>query len=440
MLEVGGWAPVIHFFLCLAGIFTAFFVSDYFQRQNKNISDVYALIVFAVLGMVLLANARDLLMSFIGLETMSMCLYIFAALYKMDVKSNESALKYFLLGGFASAFLLFGIALIYGATGYGYLTPEGKEVAVAGTTQFQEVALQVRNLQDLYANGISLDMGMAERQAMLIMAAGLILVGFFFKVAAFPFHTWTPDVYEGTPTPLAGFMATGSKLAAFLALGQIALEMEFLEPGGLIEGEKVKVLLAVVALFTMVYGNLVAARQTNLKRMLAYSSIAHSGYVLLGLCAGEEGLIAAAFYMFIYLLMNIGAFGMVGMVERDYPDTEMESWRGLGAKSPLFAGAMAIFLLSLAGIPPLAGFMAKYLVFIAAIRAELVVIAVIGILSSVVGAYYYLRVISIMFFNRDHQPKLELTFGTLPTIGIGVLVLLIFVYGLFPSMLMNALG
>lgn len=440
MLDVGQMASYVHVFLCLSGLFTLFFVKDYFGRHGRMISDVYALIVFAVLGMVLLANAKDLLMTFIGLETMSMCLYIFASLYKMDPKSNESGLKYFLLGSFASAFMLFGIALIYGASGYAVIGEGGIEKVVSGSTQFAAISEQIAYIQDLYSQGMTLKMSMASREIILIIAAALIMVGFFFKVAAFPFHNWTPDVYEGAPTPLAGFMATGSKLAAFVALGHVMLDLGFLNPEGLIDGAKMKWLLAGVALLTMVYGNIVAARQTNIKRMLAYSSIAHSGYVLLGLCAGEAGFAAAIFYMFIYLLMNIGAFGLVGMAESEYPDTNIESWRGIGNKAPLFAGALAIFMLSLAGIPPLAGFMAKYLVFISAIRAELTLLAIIGILSSVIGAYYYLRVVVTMFFNKEEEPSFTLKFGTGPIIAAAVLVILIVLYGIFPSMLMNPLS
>lgn len=440
MLDVGEMASYVHLFLCLSGLFTLFFVQDYFGRQGKNLSDVYALIVFAVLGMVLLANAKDLLMTFIGLETMSMCLYIFASLYKMDPKSNESGLKYFLLGSFASAFMLFGIALIYGASGYAIIGDGGVEKMVSGSTQFTTISEQFTAIQDLYNQGNVLKMTLANRQVILLIAAALIMVGFFFKVAAFPFHNWTPDVYEGAPTPLAGFMATGSKLAAFVALGHVMLDLGFLNPEGLIDGTKIKWILAAVALLTMVYGNIVAARQTNLKRMLAYSSIAHSGYVLLGLCAGEAGFAAAIFYMFIYMLMNIGAFGLVGMAESEYSDTNIDSWKGIGNKAPLFAGALAVFLLSLAGIPPLAGFMAKYLVFISAIQAELTLLAIIGILSSVIGAYYYLKVIGVMFFHKDEEPKLALKFGTGPIIAVAVLVILIVLYGVFPSMLMNPLG
>ncbi|MDX1905929.1 MAG: NADH-quinone oxidoreductase subunit N [Bacteroidia bacterium] len=405
MMETGGIAPLIHIFLSLSGLFTLFFLGSYLHRYGRDVYDVYALVIFAVIGMILLANAHDLIMTFIGLETMSMCLYIFAALFKTDTRSNESALKYFLLGSFASGFLLFGIALIYGITGYTNFTMLAQPESVA--------AIQAQ-LPVFY------------------VGVALLLTGLLFKVSAFPFHMWTPDVYEGTPTPLAGFMATGSKMASFLALGVIMQELQ------LDAHTRITTLVALSAVLTMIYGNLVAARQQNIKRMLAYSSIAHSGYVLLGLCASAAGFQAMVFYMFIYTLMNIGAFGLVGMAEAQYPDTQLDAWKGLGQKNPAFAGAMAVFLFSLAGIPPLAGFMSKYQIFLSAIREDLLVLAIIGILASVVGAYYYIRLIVLMFFPGEDQPNaLNITLARAPLVGAALLVLLIIVLGVFPALVLD---
>ncbi|MEO1417858.1 MAG: NADH-quinone oxidoreductase subunit N [Bacteroidota bacterium] len=403
MMETGGIAPLVHIFICLSGFLTLFFLQDYLKRYEKDIPDVYALLVFALLGMILLANANDLIMSFIGLETMSICLYIFAALYKTDERSTESGFKYFLLGSFASAFLLFGISLIYGVTGFTNFT-------VLHTPEVLE--------------------RLTQNEALFLVAAGLILIGFLFKVAAFPFHTWTPDVYTGTPTPLAGFMSTGSKLAAFVALGVIMQKLNMLA------FEKIQIVIALAALFTMIYGNIVAARQQNLKRMLAYSSIAHSGYVLLGLLAAMVGFKAMIFYMFIYTLMNIGAFGMIGMAESSFEDTEIERWKGLGKRAPIFAGGLTVFLFSLAGIPPLAGFMSKYQVFLSAITEDFVFLATIGILTSVVGAFYYIRVIVQMFFHQEEN-QLSLNFKLLPTAGVLILAALILLLGVFPSLIME---
>lgn len=430
MLETGGIAPLVHVFLCASGLFTLFFLPDYLKRYHRPIEDVYALLVFAVIGMVLMANAADLIMTFIGLETMSMCLYIFAAMYKTEERSNESGFKYFLLGSFASAFLLLGISLIYGLSGMHQL-PQAK-VSMGSLLNLDVLANTLPNVLE----------GSNVNEIIFYTAIGLILIGFLFKVAAFPFHSWTPDVYEGTPTPLAGFMATGGKMAAFIALGVIMQKLNFFYIENGVEFEtypKIIQVLAIASLLTMIYGNIVAARQTNIKRMLAYSSIAHSGYVLLGFCAGGDGFEASLFYLFIYTLMNIGAFGMVGMAERQYEDTHMDHWKGLGKKAPYFAAAMSVFLFSLTGIPPLAGFMAKYQVFITAIRADLILLATVGILTSVIGAYYYIRLIVYMFFGEEQEtaPDLNTRFTWMPATGIALLVALILFFGVLPSTILS---
>lgn len=431
MMAVGGNAPVVHAFLCLTGIFSLFFIKDYFQRLQKPVHDAYALIVFAIIGMILMANGRDLLITFVGLETMSMCLYIFAALFKMDARSNESGLKYFLLGSFASAFFLMGIALIYGGSGLSYIDDGGALVNMPGSTRFDRLAEQIRQILEIQEAS---PLGAAQIPLMLTGAA-MLMLGFLFKVAAFPFHNWAPDVYEGSPTPLAGFMATGGKMAAFIAFGVALNDLH------LIELPRVQNLLAFVALLTMVYGNFVAARQDNLKRMLAYSSIAHAGYMLLGLCAGSAGLNAVIFYLFVYTLMNVGAFGIISMAEKEHPDTHIDKWRGFGIRNPWLGGALAVFMLSLAGIPPLAGFMGKYLVFKAAIDSGLTWLAVVGILASAVGAYYYLRVIATMFFSQaeEKETKLEPTRAWAPLLGVALLAILLLVYGVFPGLLLKAL-
>ena len=405
MIQTGGLASLLIIFLAASGLFTLFFVGDYLKRLEKEIPEVYALLVFTVIGMILLTNANDLVITFIGLETMSIALYILAAFFKKDLRSNEAGLKYFLLGAFATGFLIYGIALIYGG---------------AGTTNFTQLADRIPQLQD---------------SGLMLPGLGLIIIGFLFKISAFPFHQWTPDVYTGSPTPIAGFMSTGSKMAAVIAFG---IFLNILLPN-INEADKVISVLSVIALVTMIYGNVVAAQQSNLKRMLAYSSIAHSGYVLLALCAGPEGLMAAIFYMFIYTLMNIGAFGMVGMVENKHEDNTMDVWKGLGMQKPWFAVALTIFLFSLAGIPPLAGFMSKYFVFISAIHSKLVLIAILGIITSVVGAYYYIKVILSMFFHKGETSQLTVTSSMLPAIGVGILATLIVLFGIFPSVVTSFL-
>lgn len=404
MIEVGDIAPLTHVFLCLSGFFTLFFIQDYLERQNKVIYDVYPLLIFAVIGMIMMANAGDLIMTFIGLETFSIALYVFASLFKKEDSSNEAGLKYFLLGAFASAFLLFGIAIIYGITGH---------------TNLNAIALNAANFEKM--------------PLLFFTGVGLFLVGFLFKVSAFPFHNWTPDVYQGTPTPLAGFMATGSKMAAFISLAAVLLKLNFTHY------DKIVNVIAIAAICSMIYGNIVAVRQKNLKRMLAYSSIAHTGYVLLGLCAGKAGFVPVIFYMFIYTIMNIGAFGLVGIAERQMSDTDMDKWKGLGMKAPYFAAAMAIFLFSMAGIPPLAGFMSKYQVFIAAIGAGKITLSIIGILTSVVAAFYYIYLIVIMYFGKDEKTEVAPVFGTVPAIGVALLVILVIALGIYPSAVLEPL-
>lgn len=407
MMRTDSMASLVHIFLCLSGLFTLFFIGDFMNRATAKVYDVYALILFSLVGMDLLANGHDLIMVFIGLETMSICLYIMAGMYKMDVRANESSLKYFLLGAFATGFFLYGIALVYGA---------------AGSTNFTRMDIQNLASSGLFYPGV-----------------GLMLIGFLFKVAAFPFHAWTPDVYSGTPTPLAGFMATGSKMAAFVALAVFASLC-----GAVEAGDKIQTIIVVVAILTMIYGNVVAARQRNLKRMLAYSSIAHSGYVLLAVAAaaGSGGNIDGAimsiiFYMFIYTLMNIGAFGLIGMAERKYEDVSIDNWRGFGRHNPWMGAAFTVFLLSLAGIPPLAGFMGKYFVFKSAIDAGLIIPSIIGVLASVVGAYYYINVIRVMYFDDKDKPAVVVTKNLVPMIGLVILVVLIIAFGVYPSVVQD---
>jgi NADH-quinone oxidoreductase subunit N len=394
MIQTGKMASAVHILLALSGLFTLFFLSDFMKRQVANIPDTFALLLFAMVGMDLLANANDLMITFIGLETMSICLYVMASIYKKDVRSNESGLKYFLLGAFATGFFLYGIALVYGA---------------AGSTNYSKMDMLALQESPLFYPGI-----------------GMILIGFLFKVSAFPFHAWTPDVYSGTPTPLAGFMSTGAKSAAFIALAY------FFSNSAFFTNEKFRMVITVVAVATMAYGNIVAARQSNLKRLLAYSSIAHSGYVLLAVCAGMGGFQAVVFYTFIYTLMNIGAFGIVGMAENEIGDSDMINWKGFGRSNPWLGAALSVFLFSLAGIPPLAGFMGKWFVFIAAIQSDLVVPAILGILTSVIGAYYYISLVKNMYFDEKDKTVVKSTSSLAPMIGVATLVVLLFVLGVLP--------
>jgi NADH-quinone oxidoreductase subunit N len=442
MIAFGGTFSLIHIFLCMSGLFALFFIDDYMRRQNTFVGETYPLLTFALVGMVLLATANDLIIVFIGLELMSICLYVMAASFQRDIRSNEAGFKYFLLGAFATGFLLYGIALLYG---------------LAQSTHLTVIAEQIQT--DDPAASIT-------QNLLFYPAIGMILIGFLFKVSAFPFHSWTPDVYTGSPTPLAGFMATGSKMAAFVALSFFAMRAI---PSPAFFGETnstLYILIGLVALASMLYGNLVAMQQKNIKRILAYSSIAHTGYLLLGLLAGPEGYKSIIFYMLIYTIMTVGAFGIVSMVEHRRGGIDLADWRGLGTRRPMLGAIMSAFLFSLTGIPPLAGFIGKYLVFGAVIQAGLdtgstflITLATLGILTSVIGAYYYLRIIVVMYFEQPKQEALpavqrltgvktsptqaslggDVASQALPLSGALLMGILLVVLGVYPSAVFNVL-
>ncbi len=404
VIYAGGLAGLIHIFLCISGILSIPFITEYLKKQNQSHlqGEIFALIIFSLIGMNLLATANDLIMTFIGLEIMSVSLYVLAGSFKKDLRSNEAGLKYFLLGAFASAFLLFGISLIYGMT---------------GTTMLDRISTIDPNL-------------IKDKFPMLFYPAlVLIAIGFLFKLSAFPFHVWTPDVYSGAPTPLVGFMATGSKMASVIAFGFI---LSSLLPQ---TGDKLSQLIAFLAVISMIYGNIVAAQQRNIKRLLAYSSISHTGYMLLGVAGGPEGYKAAIFYMLIYTFMTVAAFALISSIENSEEDLNYENWKGLGVKNISFGIVMSILMFSLAGFPPLAGFIGKYFVFLAAVKGGFVAHAVVGILTSVVGAYYYLRVLVTMFFEKPSdgtEPK-SLQIQNSILLPIIVLAAIILIIGIMPA-------
>lgn len=350
----------------------------------------------------MLATANDLVVMFIGLEIMSVCLYIMAGSFKRDLRSNEAGLKYFLLGAFTTGFLLYGIALIYGMT---------------GTTMLHKIAQASPNL-------------ISDKFPMLFYPALFLLVtGFLFKLGAFPFHVWSPDVYTGAPTPMVGFMATGSKMASVIALGMV---LNALLPSY----DKINYFIALLAVLSMIYGNIVAAQQTNIKRLLAYSSISHTGYMLLGVAAGPEGYKSAIFYMLTYTFMTIAAFALISAIETREEDLNYENWKGIGTKNTAFGILFSVLLFSLAGMPPLAGFIAKYFVFLSAVKGGWITFAVIGILSSVIGAYYYLRVLVMMYFEKPQSEPLMSSAPALSSFvlaSVGLLALLVVLIGIYPS-------
>ncbi len=340
---------------------------DYLQRLGMESGEFYILVLFAATGMVVMAGANDLIVVFLGLETMSLALYVLAGIFRTRIEAGEASMKYFLLGAFASGFFLYGIALIYGATGSTNLNKIGAAVAAG-----------------------------ASRDPLLLIGFGLLLVGFGFKISAVPFHMWTADVYEGAPTSVTALIATGSKAAAFAALVRVLLEA--LRP---LQAEWAWLFWG-LAVLSMTLGNVVAIAQQNLKRMLAYSSIAHVGYMLVGLVAGGAlGNGGVLFYLLVYTFTTAGAFGVILLLERGGEEAvRIGDTAGLAARHPLAALALAVFLLSLVGIPPTAGFVGKFYLFGAAVRSGYIWLAVIGVLNSAVAAYYYLRVIVSMYMRE----------------------------------------
>ena len=402
MILGGGYASIISMLVVVVCASTILLSKSYLEKEKINYSEFYALLLFATAGMIMMGSALDLIVVFLGIELMSVCLYVLAGFFRKRPKSNESALKYFLLGSFATGFLLYGIALIYGAT---------------GSTNYSTIAQQISQLQQpvLFWIGIS-----------------LLIVGFSFKVAAVPFHMWVPDVYEGAPTPVSGFMSTGAKAAAFSALLLFLSRAVTLPVPRLIE------ILAILSAVSMVVGNVFALAQNNLKRMLAYSSVAHAGYILAGITAGNStGQTGVIYYLVAYSFMNLGAFGILSILEKeDDKNLTFDDYLGLWYRKPALASLMALFMFSLAGIPPFAGFFGKYYVFAAAVSGGFTWLAIIGVLASLVSVYYYLRLVVVMFF-RDSQQTEDIAVPAGGMIALLVSAIVIIVIGLFPSLLLQ---
>jgi NADH-quinone oxidoreductase subunit N len=407
MLIVDGFATFFRVLVIGVGILSVFSATQYLKREHAESSEYYALLLFSVTGQCIMATANELIMVFIGLEISSIATYILAGYLRDDKRNNEAALKYFLLGSFATAFLLYGIAWIYGTTGSTNL--EVIRAALASSTS---------NTNAILAG----------------TAAGLMFVGLAFKVSAAPFQIWAPDVYQGAPAPVTLFMSAGPKAAAFAVL--LRVFMTAFAP----IANRWEAFVWVSALLTMIVGNFAALLQTNIKRLLAYSSIAHAGYIMVAVAAHNQiGTAAAMFYLAAYSLMNIGAFAVVTHFSRQGEKfVNVEDLAGLGWKQPVTAGLFALFLLSLIGVPLTGGFFGKFYIFRAAIDANLVWLAVLGMLNSAVGAYYYLRVLVIMYMNEPGEATLALQpvgagiGATMWVSAVGTLLL-----GIFPSVLLN---
>lgn len=370
LLVVDGFGTFFRFLVLAIGILTVLASYRYLDQENAETGEYHALLLFSIVGQCFMVAANDLIMIFIGLEISSIASYILAGYLRDDKRNNEAALKYFLLGSFATAFLLYGVALIYGVT---------------GSTKLNEIraALNAPSANSSFA--------------MVAVAAALMFVGLGFKVSGAPFQIWAPDVYQGASAPVSAFLATGPKAAAFAIFFRIFLTAFQQIAGGW------EPMIWISALLSMTIGNFAALTQTNLKRMLAYSSVAHAGYVLVALAAHSEiGTAAAMFYLAAYALMNIGAFAVViHMAGKGERHLRIDDLAGLGRRQPVTAAMLTIFLMSLIGIPLTGGFFGKFYIFQAALQANLVWLTVLGLLNSAVAAYYYLRLMVVMYM---HEP------------------------------------
>ncbi len=411
MVVWDGFATFLSVLFLLSGLLGVAVAYGYLSRMNIERGEYYVLMLFSIIGMILLAQAADLMITFLAIELLSIPLYILAAFAYPRAESEEAGLKYFLLGSFATGFLVYGIALVFGAT---------------GTTSMAGIVASV-------TSG-------AANTTLLLIGAALILVGFGFKVALVPFHMWTPDVYQGAPTSVTAFMAAGAKAAGFAAL----LRLFATAFPTLVDLMPV---LAILSALTMILGNVIALAQTDIKRMLAYSSIAQAGYILMAFVpfADEKArLVAVAsglFYLVAYTLTSFGAWGVVIALEKADPAANAEQGRqglaianyaGLGKKSPLLAAAMTVFMLSLTGLPPTLGLIGKMYLFRATLEGGLYWLALVGVLTSVISAFYYLRVVATMYM-REGDP--QITREAWLEIAIGVSAVLTVVVSLFPQAL-----
>ena len=403
MFKVDSFSLFFNIIFLVSTILVTLISMSYLGKGNRKQGPYYLLILLATLGMMLMAAGNELIIVFLGLELMSLSLYVLAGFFRESPASSEAGMKYLLLGAFASAFFLYGIALIYGG---------------AGTTSIPAIAEAIT----------------AENKSPLLLAGMfLLVVGFGFKVAIVPFHQWAPDVYEGAPTTIAAFISAGPKAAGFAAFLRIFMEAL---PNLQVEWSGVLILLAML---TMTVGNVIAIAQTNIKRMLAYSSIAHAGYVLIGLAAANnDGISSAMLYLLVYCVMNIGAFGAVILARTEDGESLMISdYAGLGARKPLLAMFMTVMLLSLAGFPPTAGFVGKFYIFKAAVGAGHIWLVIVGAINTAISAFYYLRVVVTMYM-REPEEELEISpYASTLVVGLILAVIGVLLIGILPSLMLT---
>ena len=400
LIAVDSFALFFKAIFLVAAVITVLMSVRYLELEGASPGEYYFLILCSTLGMMIMAGGIDLITSFIGLETMAVSFYILAGFIKPNQRSNEAAVKYFLLGAFSLGILLYGMSLMYG---------------LAGTTNLRVMAT-------VFATD--------PQNPLLLLAVVLVVAGLGFKIAAVPFHMWAPDVYEGAPTPVTAFLSVGSKAASFAMLLRIFLE------GLPAASEDWRFLFEILAIVTMTVGNVAALTQSNLKRMLAYSSIAHAGYLLMGVVAGTpRGVSAMLIYLVVYSFMQLGAFAIIVMMRRrDMVGDELKDFSGLYLRSPFAAFAMLLFMLSLGGIPPTAGFMGKLWLFGAAIDAGYVWLAVIGVLNSAISLYYYIRVVVFMYLKQERTGS-EPTMSPALAVAVAVAVIATIALGVYPRQL-----
>lgn len=387
-------------FITLMAVLMSIMASYYYLiKQEINYPEFYPLVLFSAVGMLVMIQANDLITVFIGLEFMSICFYILTGFYRKKIVSNESALKYFFFGAFMTGFLLFGMALIFGSV---------------GSTKYQVIFSDLSFV----------------KQPIFILGAILFFAGFFFKIGLFPFHFWVPDVYEGAPTTVTGLMSTSGKIAAVGTIVPFIIKLN---------STTYESLFSIIALVTMLIGNVLAITQTNIKRLLAYSSIASAGYIFVAVCANTDLAVKGiAYYLMAYVLMQLGAFIIVSVIEKPSVDSKqyiniyIEDYKGMVKTNPYLAIMLSIFLLSLGGIPPLAGFWGKYYIFYAAIKENLITISIIAIIFSVISIYYYLKVIVYMWFYEPVN-KETIHIDTLSSLAIFISAVLTFLVGIYPE-------
>ena len=400
MVTGGGFAAYFDILFSIGGLLTILTSRQYLQRENIEHDEFYSLVLFAVAGMMLIAHSNHLLILFIGIEVMSVSFYILSGYMRNNAKSVESSLKYFLLGAFATGFLVYGIALIYGST---------------GSMDYNQIALNINN------NALNFP-------ALLPVGVALIVIGLSFKAAAFPFHQWAPDVYQGAPTIVTAFMSTAGKAAAFAAFIPI---VTVLMPSAPV---KLQMIFAVMSAATMLIGNISALAQSNIKRMLAFSSVAHAGYIMMGLVSGSQyGYGGILFYLTAYMFMQIGSFIIVAILERNGEKyLELSDYAGLSKRHPVLAAFMTIFMFSLAGIPPFAGFFGKYFLFTAAIDAGFLWLTLVGVLSSIISVYFYIGLIVKMYFTEPEGQREDNEVG-MSGLSLIITIAGVIVLGILPS-------